>query len=146
MKTVKKLDSVANYRPGKMVIVERKGLQTWGDHQFYLRDSYRKGTYRVVTKCKAGYMVTSDIKANSPVDAFRNFKHRAISSIEYISQHGAISMYARVGKKVWASTAFLVDLTVGDINQDLSDTALYDQKQYNAVNAKTWGDKAYVMN
>jgi hypothetical protein len=40
----------------------------------------------------------------------------------------------------------LSEVTVGDINQDLSNTALYCQGQYQAVNAKTWADKAYVMN
>jgi hypothetical protein len=40
----------------------------------------------------------------------------------------------------------LAQLTVGDINQDLSNTSLYNQAQYQAVNAKTWLDKAYVMN
>jgi hypothetical protein len=37
-------------------------------------------------------------------------------------------------------------VTVGDINQALHNTALYSQGQYEAVNAKTWADKAYVMN
>jgi len=37
-------------------------------------------------------------------------------------------------------------VTVGDINQDLSKTALYNQNQYQAVNAKFWACKAYVMN
>jgi hypothetical protein len=40
----------------------------------------------------------------------------------------------------------LAEITVGDINQDLYNTALYNQFQYQAVNAKTWGSKAYVMN
>jgi hypothetical protein len=40
----------------------------------------------------------------------------------------------------------LAEMTVGDINQDLSNTALYNQYQYQAVNAKTWACKAYVMN
>jgi hypothetical protein len=47
---------------------------------------------------------------------------------------------------VWVAEAMLADFTVGDINQDLSNTALYNQYQYQAVNAKTWADKAYVMN
>jgi len=57
-----------------------------------------------------------------------------------------VTVYARAGKKVWASECFLSEVTVGDINQDLSNTALYDQHQYQAVKAKTWADKAYVMN
>ena len=55
-------------------------------------------------------------------------------------------MYARNGKKVWASECFLRDIEVGDINQDLHNTALYNQAQYQAVNAKSWASKAYVMN
>jgi hypothetical protein len=57
-----------------------------------------------------------------------------------------ITVYARAGKKVWASECFLSEVTVGDINQDLTNTALYDQHQYQAVKAKTWASKAYVMN
>ena len=55
-------------------------------------------------------------------------------------------VYARSGKKVWIAETLLAQLTVGDINQDLHNTALYNQYQYQAVNAKTWADKAYVMN
>jgi hypothetical protein len=40
----------------------------------------------------------------------------------------------------------LSQLEVGDINQSLSNTALYSQEQYKAVNAKSWASKAYVMN
>jgi hypothetical protein len=55
-------------------------------------------------------------------------------------------VFARSGKKVWVAEEMLADFTVGDINQDLSNTALYNQYQYQAVNAKTWACKAYVMN
>jgi hypothetical protein len=55
-------------------------------------------------------------------------------------------VYARVGKKVWIAKDMLSQLEVGDINQSLSDTALYSQEQYKAVNAKSWASKAYVMN
>jgi hypothetical protein len=40
----------------------------------------------------------------------------------------------------------LADLTVGTINQLYYNTNLYDQMQYQKVNAKTWEDKAYIMN
>jgi hypothetical protein len=45
-------------------------------------------------------------------------------------------VYARTGKKVWIEEALLCELEVGDINQSLTNTALYSQAQYNAVNAK----------
>ena len=106
-----------------------------------------EGTYRVITKCKAGFMITSDIKASSAIQAFRRYKVKAIQSIAYLIGDGyPVTVYARSGKKVWASECFLSEVTVGDINQDLSNTALYGQGQYQAVNAKTWADKAYVMN
>jgi hypothetical protein len=106
-----------------------------------------EGTYRVITKCRAGFMVTSDIETNSAISAFRRFKPKAIQSIAFMLNGGhPITVYARAGKKVWVSECFLSEVTVGDINQDLSNTALYDQHQYKAVNAKTWASKAYVKN
>ncbi len=106
-----------------------------------------KGAYRVITKCQAGFMISSDVEADSAIQAFRRYKPKAIQSIAYITNIGhPITVYARAGKKVWASECFLSEVTVGDINQALHNTALYNQGQYEAVNAKTWADKAYVMN
>ena len=106
-----------------------------------------EGTYRVITKCKAGFMVSSDIQANSAIQAFRRYKPKAIQSIAFLLNGGhPITVFARNGKKVWASECFLSEVTVGDINQDLYNTALYSQYQYQSVKAKTWADKAYVMN
>jgi hypothetical protein len=59
---------------------------------------------------------------------------------------GPITVYARTGKKVWIVKDMLKELTVGDINQSLSDTSLYSQEQYKAVNARSWVSKAYMMN
>ena len=106
-----------------------------------------EGTYRVITKCQAGFMVSSDVEADSAIQAFRRYKPKAIQSIAYLLNGGyPITVYARNGKKVWASECFLSEVTVGDINQDLSNTALYSQHQYAMVNAKSWASKAYVMN
>jgi hypothetical protein len=105
-----------------------------------------KGTYRVITKCQAGFMISSEVEADSAIQAFRRFKPKAIQSIAFISHGYPITVYARAGKKIWASECFLREVEVGDINQSLSNTALYNQGQYEAVNAKTWASKAYVMN
>jgi len=106
-----------------------------------------KGTYRVITKCQAGFMVSSEIEADSAIQAFRRYKPKAIQSIAYLLNGGyPITVYARNGKKVWASECFLSEVTVADINQSLYNTALYNQNQYAAVNAKSWACKAYVMN
>jgi hypothetical protein len=128
-----------------IIIAQRnKDLQVLNFHD---GTQFGKGTYRVITKCQGGFMVTSDIEADAPINAFRRYKAKAIQSIAFILDGGhPITVYARNGKKVWASEGFLSDVTVGDINQDLSNTALYNQFQYQSVNAKTWADKAYVMN
>lgn len=116
-------------------------------------ETFTAGRYRVITKCQAGFMVTSIVEASSPIAAFRRYKAKAIQSVAFIKTNKNTSqgefdltVYARAGKKVWACEDFLREITVGDINQDLSNTALYNQFQYQAVNAKTWADKAYVMN
>ena len=110
-----------------------------------------EGKYRVITKCQAGFMVTSVIEASSAINALRRYKMKAVQAIARIKDVTAIgehdfTVYARTGKKVWIEENMLAEMTVGDINQDLSNTALYNQYQYQAVNAKTWACKAYVMN
>ena len=109
------------------------------------------GKYRVITKCQAGFMTTSVKEANSAIDVFRSYQIKHVHSIARVKDINGIGehdfmVYARTGKKVWVVEEMLADFTVGDINQDLHNTALYNQYQYNAVNAKTWADKAYVMN
>ena len=107
----------------------------------------KEGTYRVITKCQAGFMVSSEVQAKSAISAFRQYKPKAIQSIAYVMESGStITVFARNGKKVWASECFLREVEVGDINQSLYNTALYSQNQYAAVNAKSWASKAYVMN
>ena len=107
--------------------------------------------HRVITKCRAGFLVTSVIEANSAIQALRRYNAKAVHTIARVKDVEGLgerdfTVYARAGKKVWIAEEMLVEFTVGDINQDLTNTALYNQFQYQAVNAKTWADKAYVMN
>ena len=129
-----------------LVVVPRKELNVMtasGAEGFF-----GKGTYRVITKCKAGYMVSSEVECESPIQVFRGYKSKDIASIAFISPltGTALTVYARMGKKVWAMDVLLKDMQVGDINQDLTNTGLYSQEQYKAVNSKSWASMAYVMN
>ena len=110
-----------------------------------------EGKYRVISKCRAGFMVSSLTTAKSDIAVLNSCNKKAVQSITRIKDIEGIgeyefTVYARAGKKIWIEEAMLAEITVGDINQDLSKTALYNQFQYQAVNAKTWADKAYVMN
>ena len=119
--------------------------------EFHGDDMCREGKYRVITKCQAGFLITSVVEADSAINALRRYKIKAVHTIARIKEVEGLgerdfTVYARTGKKVWVAEEMLVEFTVGDINQDLYKTALYNQYQYQAVNAKNWADKAYVMN
>ncbi len=109
---------------------------------------FSKGTKLVITKCKAGFMCSSDVEANSQIEVFRRYQMKHVHSIAYVTESGyPITVYARNGKKVWITENMLSEITVGDINgNNLVNTSLYNQLQYKAVNAKSWASKAYVMN
>ncbi len=129
-----------------LVVIERKGFKMFTS----LEGWDLKGTYYVVTKCKAGFPTVQNIEADSPYQVFSKFKTDAIMNITF---HNAkldynFSIYARMGKKVWMSPELAKDITVGDINDGgvMHKTSLYSQEQYNAVNAKTWADKVFIQN
>ncbi len=130
-----------------IIAVKNKDLRV----SSYCEDMCGEGKYRVITKCQAGFMITSVKQARSAMEVFRSYKIKAVHSIArikdvaHIGEHDFM-VYARTGKKVWIEEDMLAQLTVGDINQDLYNTALYSQYQYQSVKAKTWADKAYVMN
>ena len=129
----------------KLNVIKRQGLTIMPA----LENTNVCGTFVVVTKCRAGYPAISTVEGNSPYEAFRRYKTGAIMNISFVSKSGFhFMMYARVGKKVWMNEAIAEKLTVGDINDGsvMSNTSLYSQTQYQAVNAKTWADKVFVMN
>ena len=117
------------------------------------------GEYRAIVKVRAGFMTTVDDlgvvanwgknRWNSAIDVFRGFKKGALQTIEFKPEgsNNWLTVFARSGKTIkLADVALLADLKVGDINQDWSNTTLYNQYQYAAVGSKTWACKAYVKN
>ena len=110
-------------------------------------DMCGKGKYRVIVKCQAGFMAASTTEAESAIEVFRRYKLKSVHSIaKVINDVFDSTVYARVGKKIWISEGLLVEIKVGDINQDLYKTALYSQYQYKSVNANSWESYAYQMN
>ena len=119
----------------------------------------RNGQYRAIVKVPAGFMTVVDdlgIRANwgkqqwnKAIDVFRGFKRGALQSIQFRAEGSDnwITVFARTGNKVKSiDNELLADINVGDINQDWSRSNLYNQRQYEAVGAKTWADKAFVKN
>jgi hypothetical protein len=119
----------------------------------------RKGIYRAVVKVQAGFMtVVDDIGIqnnwgrqnwNKAIDVFRNFKKGALQTIEFQAEGSThwVSVFAKKGNKViLMDTQLFLDMEVGDINQNWTNTNLYSQRNYQAAGAKTWADKAFVLN
>lgn len=131
----------------KLVVVERKGFTMMPK---FVSDMDLKGTYTVVTKCRAGYPTVSTVEANNPYQAFRRFQAGAILNLSFNNKNvnHNFTLYARQGKKVWIAPELAKDITVGDINDGkvMSGTSLYSQDQYQAVNAKTWASKVFTQN
>jgi molybdopterin/thiamine biosynthesis adenylyltransferase len=132
-----------------LVVVKRAGLTVMNSSnpEYMAKLLSGRNIYRAVSKCQAGFLCTSEVEANSPIEAFRRYKSKSLQSLEFVTESGStITMYARVGNKVWASDMLLIDMEVRDINQDLGKTALYSQAQYEVVNAKNWACKAFRVN
>ena len=120
----------------------------------------RKGTFRAIVKVQAGFMTVVDdlgIQSNwtsgpqwkKAIDVFRGFKKGALQTIQYKAEdsNNWLTIFARKGNKViLMDTELFLDMVVGDINQNWSNTNLYSQANYNRAGARTWADKAFVSN
>ena len=109
----------------------------------------RKGAFRAIVKVQAGFYSCVDCEKDSLIGVVRRFKKGALQTVEFIPEGTGypLTVFAKKGKNiVLADESLLKDLTVGDINGLFSESNLCDQAQYKAVNAKTWADKAFVIN
>ena len=124
----------------------------------YIND--RPGEFRAVVKVKAGFMtVVDDLGViqkwetgpqwKRAIDVFRSFKKGALQTIQYRAKGTDhwLTVFTRTGKTVlYMDYQMFEDITVADINQDWSNTNLYDQRQYQAVGASNWACKAFMTN
>ena len=118
----------------------------------------RSGSYRIVYKCKAGFFSISEGSYNNsyanemgPAVLLDGWKKGSLQTIQFQADGSNpeiwLTVFARKGKKIVViDEDILKGLTVGTINQYFIDTNLYSQKQYEAVGAKNWANKAFVMN
>ena len=116
----------------------------------------QKGSYRIVYKCQAGFLSIAEAQYNDhlanehgPAQLLSSWKKGSLQTIQFKAENGHywLTVFARKGKKIVViDEDILKGLTVGTINQYFSDTNLYSQMQYSAVNASNWASKAFVMN
>ena len=119
----------------------------------------RKGQYRAIVKVQAGFMTIVDDLGiqnkwgkqqwNKAIDVFRGFKKGALQTIQFKAKgtDSWLTVFAKSGNKVkLMDYQMFLDMEIGDINQNWSNTNLYSQTNYALCNAKTWADKAFVSN
>jgi len=120
----------------------------------------RKGQFRAIVKVKAGFLTVVDdlgieckwesgASWKSAIQVFRNFKKGALQTIQFKAEDTGtwLTVFARKGNKiVLMDTELFATMEVGDINQIWTNTNLYSQTQYTAVNAKTWASFAFLHN
>ena len=118
----------------------------------------RKGLYRAIVKTKGGLTVVDDLgiangwkKAQwqDALDVFSNFKKGALQTIEFQAEGSDhwMTVFSRSGNKInTIDSDMLANMTVGHINQDWSNSTLYNQYQYKAVGATTWASYAFRQN
>ncbi len=109
----------------------------------------RKGSFRAIVKVQAGFYSSVNCDNATLASVVRRFKKGALQTVEFIPEgtNYPLTVFAKKGKNIiLADEALLKEMTVGDINGLYSNSNLCDQAQYKAVNAKTWADKAFVIN
>ena len=118
--------------------------------------NYTAGKFRMVVKCRAGFMTVVDCRdfdnvaiMKNPAQAINSYKKGVLHTVEFCPEglDFYVTVFAKKGKKiVFIDETILASLTVADINNGWENTNLYSQTQYKAVNAKTWADNAFVSN
>lgn len=84
-----------------------------------------------------------------PASLLSSWKKGSLQTIQFMAEGGLywLTVFARKGKKIVVIDEDILEgLTVSTINSFFVDTNLYSQKQYEAVGAKNWASKAFVMN
>jgi len=119
-------------------------------------EGYNSGKFRFVVKCRAGFLTVYDARDfeneryfKYPETLVADYKKNSLMTVQFQPEGTEfwLTVFARQGKKIPViDETILANLTVGTINSCWLNTALYSQSQYQLVEAKTWADKAFVMN
>ena len=114
------------------------------------------GKFRFVAKNTGGFMSISEARPTDnlwffshPNSLLTAYKKGSLQTIEFCPEGKDfyLTVFARNGKKIiLIDEKIMADIEIGTINQLWYNTNLYSQAQYTSVNAKTWADKAFVVN
>ena len=106
-----------------------------------------KGTFQAIVKVPAGFMTAYEIGDKLP--SLNRWKKGALQTIQFKAEGTShwTTVFAKKGTKVILLDQSLAEtIEVGTINSLFYNTNLMDHNQYQAVKAKTWADKVFVVN
>ena len=106
-----------------------------------------KGMFQAITKTQAGFLTAYELGSDLP--SLSRWKKGALQTIQFKAEgtQGWLTVFARKGTKVVILDQKIAErLEVATVNQLFYNTNLYSQDQYQAVGAKTWADKVFVVN
>jgi hypothetical protein len=107
----------------------------------------RKGIFQAITKVPAGFMIAAEIGSDIP--SLDRWKKGTLQTIQFKAEGTShwTTVFAKKGTRVILLDQVLAEkIEVGTINSLFYNTNLMDHNQYKAVNAKTWADKAFLLN
>ena len=107
----------------------------------------RKGIFQAITKVPAGFMTAYEIGSELP--SLNRWKKGALQTIQFKAEGAThwMTVFAKKGTKIIIMDEKIAEyLEVGTVNALFYNTNLMDQKQYQAVNARNWGHRVFIMN
>lgn len=107
----------------------------------------RKGIFQAIVKVQAGFMIATELGSELP--SLNRWKKGALQTIQFKAEgtNHWMTVFAKKGTKVVLIDEKIAEnVTVGTINSLFYNTNLYDQGQYQAMRAKTWADKVFLLN
>jgi hypothetical protein len=106
-----------------------------------------KGIFQAIVKVPAGFLSAYEIGSELP--SLNRWKKGALQTIQFRPEGSKawLTVFARKGTKVILMDLKIAEqLEVGTVNQLFYNTNLMDQGQYQAMRAKTWADKVFLIN
>ena len=110
----------------------------------------RKGTLQAIVKTPSKMLVAYELDESYSLDSILNNWHKgALQTLQFKpkGQKSWLTIFARSGNKIiLIDNQIAKSNKVGTVNQLFFNTNLYDQHQYQMVNATNWDSYVFISN
>jgi hypothetical protein len=110
----------------------------------------RKGKFQAIVKTQSKMLIAYDLDDRyNETDILNNWKKGALQTLQFKPKGSTswLTVFARSGNKIIViDNQIAKNIKVGTVNQLFFNTNLYDQHQYQAVNATNWDSYVFTKN